>query len=176
MSKYLQDLILQGEHQTLDFKYQINDAAKIARSISSFSNTSGGRLLIGVKDNGKIAGIRSEEEYFMIETAAQLFCKPSVDFDAIPHIQNGKHVLEVIIPYGETIKPVLAPDTTGKMQAYIRLNDMNHIADDIQLTVWKLQRDKKGAYICLVLKYGYRLNIRLSSIIKYHIWCFKFQR
>ena len=46
----------------------------------AFANTDGGRLLIGVKDNGKIAGVRSEEEKYMIETAAQLYCIPEVEY------------------------------------------------------------------------------------------------
>lgn len=54
-SHYIQDLILEGEHEHQDFKYQITDARKIARSIAAFANNSGGHLLIGVKDNGNIA-------------------------------------------------------------------------------------------------------------------------
>ena len=54
-AEYLRDLINQGEHQQQDFKFEISDARKIARSLSAFSNTEGGRLLVGVKDNGKIA-------------------------------------------------------------------------------------------------------------------------
>ena len=46
---YLQQLIAEGEHQQQDFKFEISDARKIARSLSAFSNTDGGRLLIGVK-------------------------------------------------------------------------------------------------------------------------------
>jgi hypothetical protein len=59
-------LIQQGEHQTQDFKYCISDSRKIARSLVAFANTDGGRLLVGVKDNGRIAGLRSEEEYYSI--------------------------------------------------------------------------------------------------------------
>ena len=59
---FIQQLISEGEHEHQDFKYQISDAKKIARSISAFANNSGGRLLIGVKDNGKIAGVSSAEE------------------------------------------------------------------------------------------------------------------
>ena len=57
---YLQQLIEEGEHQQQDFKFEISDARKIARSLSAFANTDGGRLLIGVKDNGRIDGVRSE--------------------------------------------------------------------------------------------------------------------
>ena len=36
--KYLRSLIGEGEHQELDFKFEINDARKIARTLSAFSN------------------------------------------------------------------------------------------------------------------------------------------
>jgi predicted HTH transcriptional regulator len=55
-NKELHKIISEGEHQTQDFKYAINDSKKIARSLAAFANTDGGRLLLGVKDNGKIAG------------------------------------------------------------------------------------------------------------------------
>ena len=56
--KYLRSLIAEGEHQELDFKFEISDARKIAKTLSAFYNTHGGRLLIGVKDNRRIAGVR----------------------------------------------------------------------------------------------------------------------
>ena len=71
-AQYIYNLIAQGEHVRQDFKYEISDARKIARSVSAFANTEGGRLLVGVNDNGKIAGVRSEEEIYMIEAAARL--------------------------------------------------------------------------------------------------------
>lgn len=66
----LEVLIAQGEHQQQDFKFEVSDSKKIARTLSAFANTDGGRLLIGVKDNGKISGIRGDEEYYMIEAAS----------------------------------------------------------------------------------------------------------
>lgn len=71
---YILQLIDEGEHEHQDFKYQISDAKKIARSISAFANNSGGRLLVGVKDNGHIAGVKSDEEIYMIEQAATMYC------------------------------------------------------------------------------------------------------
>ena len=73
-------LISQGEHQQQDFKFCINDSRKIAKSLVAFANTNGGRLLIGVKDNGNVIGIRSEEEYYMAEAAAKIYSKPKIDF------------------------------------------------------------------------------------------------
>ena len=85
-SHYIQDLILEGEHEHQDFKYQITDARKIARSIAAFANNSGGHLLIGVKDNGNIAGVRSEEEIYMIETAAQMYCREFARVEDAPRV------------------------------------------------------------------------------------------
>ena len=67
MDNYLKKLIAGGENQHLDFKYCISDSRKIARTLSAFANSDGGRLLIGVRDNGSIAGIKSDEEYYMVE-------------------------------------------------------------------------------------------------------------
>ena len=44
----IEELIAQGEHQQLDFKFEVSDSKKIARTLSAFANTDGGRLLIGV--------------------------------------------------------------------------------------------------------------------------------
>ena len=118
--KYLKSLIAQGEHQELDFKFEISDARKIARTLSAFSNTSGGRLLVGVKDNGRIRGIRSDEEYYMVESAASLYCKPEVQFETRNHSIEGKSVLEIYIPPVD-YKPVYALDEEKRWMAYIRV-------------------------------------------------------
>ena len=55
-------LIREGEHSEQDFKYRISDARKIARTLSAFANTTGGRLLVGVRDNGSIAGVKDEDD------------------------------------------------------------------------------------------------------------------
>ncbi|HCC70882.1 MAG TPA: ATP-binding protein, partial [Bacteroidales bacterium] len=44
----LNKIIRHGESQVLDFKYCISDSRKIAKTLSAFANTDGGRLLIGV--------------------------------------------------------------------------------------------------------------------------------
>ena len=141
--KYLKSLIGQGEHQELDFKFEISDARKIARTLSAFSNTTGGRLLIGVKDNGKISGIRSEEEYYMVESAASLFCKPEIPFQSFRHVVEGKHILEIYIPPAGD-RPVYARDEKQRWMAYVRVDDENILASVVQLRVWKEAHHKRG--------------------------------
>lgn len=143
---YVQELILQGEHQQQDFKFEISDARKIAKSLSAFANTDGGRLLIGVKDNGKIAGVRSEEEAYMIESAANVYCSPEVRFSMSQHRVEGKVVLEVSIPEAEN-KPVCAKNEENKLLAYVRIADENILASPIHLEVWKQKKGVKGKLI-----------------------------
>lgn len=141
--KYLRSLIAEGEHQQLDFKFEINDARKIARTLSAFSNTDGGRLLIGVKDNGRIRGVCSDEEYYMAESAATLYCKPEVAFKTRNHQIDGKSVLEIYIP-PVARRPVYARDHDNRWMAYIRVADENSLAGIVQLEVWKEEHKERG--------------------------------
>ncbi len=147
-NKYIEDLIKQGENQQLDFKFEIADSKKIARTLSAFSNTDGGTLLIGVKDNGSITGVNSTEEYHMLEAAANMYCKPEVSFKAKEWNIDGKKVLEFIIPKDPYI-PYLAPDHKGIYKAYIRVQDQNILANYILLEVWKAKKNK----VEVIIKY-----------------------
>lgn len=144
----IQLLIEQGEHQQLDFKFEVSDSRKIARTLSAFANTDGGRLLIGVKDNGNISGIRSEEEYYMIEAASNVYTQPQVDFTATRWEINGKTVLEVYIAPGKE-RPYLAPDKDGKLKAYIRVADENLLANEVLVMAWKKERLARGTLLHL---------------------------
>lgn len=144
--KYLRSLIAQGENQELDFKFEISDARKIARTLSAFSNTDGGRLLIGVKDNGRITGVRSEEEFYMAESAATLYCKPEVQFKSRNYSIEGKNVLVIYIPPVEN-KPVYARDEENRWMAYCRVDDQNILASIVQLQVWKEEKKSRGKLI-----------------------------
>lgn len=139
-------LIEEGEHQQLDFKFAVNDSRKIARSLSAFANTDGGKLLIGVKDNGKIAGIRSAEEFYMLQAASELYTKPKVPFTVKSHIIDKKEVLEVIIEKSKN-KPHTAPDEKGNMKAFVRVNDENLLANGILIKVWQAKKDDFGVKI-----------------------------
>jgi predicted HTH transcriptional regulator len=146
MERYLKNLISGGEGQQLDFKYCISDSRKIARTLCAFANTDGGKLLIGVRDNGSIAGVRSEEEFYMIETAASLFCKPEVLVKIKQHIADGKNILEVDVEKGSR-KPYLSKGEDGKWLAYFRHGDQNLVANNVLLHLWRKNERIKGVLI-----------------------------
>lgn len=139
MSNQLYKMIQEGEHLHQDFKYCVNDSKKIAKSLVAFANTDGGRLLLGVKDNGKIAGVRTDEEFYMIESAATIYSKPAIKFSTRQWLAEGKTVLAIQVEPSEK-KPHYAKDENGKWIAYLRVNDENCVAHKIQVNVWKNSR------------------------------------
>ena len=60
----------------------IEQELSLARTLTAFANTVGGKLWIGVKDNGKIKGCVAQEELYMIEMAADKYCQSPVEFEA----------------------------------------------------------------------------------------------
>jgi len=153
--RYLESLIAEGEHQQQDFKYKVQDAEKLARSVSAFANTDGGRLLIGVRDDGHMSGVRSEEEIYMMHQAAYRYCRPapSIKFDTY-HV-DGRTIVVATIPPTEK-RPVFAlssdpgsPEAAGgmKARAYIRIADENIVASPVHLALWREAQRPGGAMV-----------------------------
>ena len=142
--RYIQELISQGEHSQQDFKYKVMDAHKLAKSVSAFANTDGGRLLIGVRDDGHISGVRSEEEIYMMHAAAFEFCKPAVSIKFDTYHVEGKTLVVATIPPSEK-RPIFAIDEEGRRRAYIRIADENIVASPVHLVVWREQFSPQGS-------------------------------
>jgi len=100
----LRRLVRQGEGQQLEFKKKTIYPFKILKEIVAMANAQGGILLIGVADNGNIAGLKhpEDDEYVMMEYIAK-YCRPAVQYELekvvitaeravlVFHIQESKH-------------------------------------------------------------------------------------
>ncbi len=161
MDKYLKELIEGGENQQVDFKYCVSDSRKIARTLSAFANSNGGRLLIGVRDNGSIAGIRSDEEIYMVDTAAVLFCRPEINYTIKQHVTEGKTILEVEVAKGNK-RPYQAKDENGRWLSYFRHLDQNLLANKVLLQIWR--KEKKGRGV--LVKFGNAENSLMDYLGK----------
>ena len=141
--KYLQSLISEGEHQQQDFKYRVSDALKLAKSVSAFANTDGGRLLIGVRDDGHMSGVRSEEEIYMMHQAAYRYCRPeaSIKFDTY-HV-DGRTIVIATVPPSDK-RPICVVNEDENPRAYIRIADENIVASPVHLAIWRETQTLKG--------------------------------
>ena len=129
-TSFIRSLIAEGEHVRQDFKFEVSDSRKIARSLSAFANTEGGRLLIGVKDNGRIAGVRSEEEMYMVEVEVEMrVYRPEGRSVLIASVEPAPH------------KPVMVKEEGGRKLAYVRIADENILASPVHLGVWRCEAD-----------------------------------
>lgn len=138
--RYITALVAEGEHDRQDFKYAVSDARKIARSISAFANAGGGRLLIGVKDNGAIAGVRNEEDAYVVELAAHRYCDPpqEVDFKAYS-VDTGVVVIVANIGIAAA-RPVRVIEEDGRRRAFYRVADENIVAHPLMVRSWLAQQ------------------------------------
>jgi predicted HTH transcriptional regulator len=144
---HIKRLILAGENVNLDFKKTISSSHKIAKTLVAFANNKGGRLLIGVADDGMIKGVKAEdEEKYMITKAAHIYCKPAIEpiFEEV-YVED-KLVLVVEIPQSDT-KPHYALDENDKWWVYFRVKDKSVLASKILIDVLKEENNAIGQLI-----------------------------
>jgi predicted HTH transcriptional regulator len=140
-------LIFEGEGVTLDFKKKITSCEKIARTMVAFANNKGGRLLIGVDDDGTIRGVKSEdEERYMINKATQFYTNPPLDPKFEEVYIDDKTVLAVEI--AESVaKPHYSLAEDGKWWVYVRIKDKSILASKIVVDVLKRSSGNEGVLI-----------------------------
>lgn len=158
----LRRLIEKGENESLDFKKEVSSEHKIAKTIVSFANHLGGKLLIGVNDNRTIHGVSPEEERFMLEKAAGFYCKSEIPIEITEWQVGRKTVLEVSIPRGDH-KPYYALGDDGKWWAYIRVKDQSLLASKVVLDVLK----REGANENTMIRYSPKEEALLEYLSKH---------
>ena len=140
----IKKLIFEGEGVTLDFKKTITRCEKIARTMVSFANNKGGKLLIGVLDDGTIKGVKSEdEERYMITRAAHMFIRPALE-PIFEEIYVDDKLVLVVDTLPSNLKPHYALADDGKWWAYVRVKDKSVLASKIVLEVLKRSSNDQG--------------------------------
>lgn len=77
----LQEPINQGESKRVEFKEKLPKNESIVKTIISFSNTSGGKLIIGVSDAREAIGIEDENIFELQDKISSLIfdsCYPNI--------------------------------------------------------------------------------------------------
>ena len=146
MDSRIKKYLIRGEDESLDYKQEISNAGKIAKTMCSFANHKGGVLLVGIRDNKSVAGIRSEDEKYMLDLAASFYCRPEIKLEIIEHQIDDKIILECIVPEGDE-KPYYAKGEDDKWWVYIRVKDQSLLASKIVVDVLKKKASKHGAMI-----------------------------
>lgn len=121
--KSIIQIIKEGEGLTTEFKRTIDSAFKIAKTIVSFANTSGGSLLVGISDSGAILGVSSElAELKKLETATGKLIEPKLTIRIKSTLLDGKKVMQVDVDESSD-KPHYAVNEKDMKIIYIRVKD-----------------------------------------------------
>jgi len=100
----LHNIILKGENSHIEFKQSFSKA--VIETIVAFSNTKGGQILIGVKDNGGILDVNISEESipkWINEIKQSTFPSIIPDFEVV--LLKGKTII-VIDVKEYPVKPI----------------------------------------------------------------------
>ncbi len=122
----LKNIAQQGEGQYLEFKKKANFPEKIVKELVAFANSYGGKLLLGVDDNGMVSGTRNiEGEVFVLEDAIAKLIKPKLAYSVdILKINDKKGVAVFHISEGNK-KPYKVKDHSNNEAgtAFVRSGD-----------------------------------------------------
>ena len=128
----LLEMIKNGENSGTEFKRDTLDNRKLAKEIVAFANLYGGRILLGVDDDGSIAGITRPD----LEEWAMTACRDKIRPEIIPYyevihdVEPGKHVAVVRVEPGWTVHHVWH---SNHRTYYIRVGTLSREASPEEL-------------------------------------------
>ncbi len=136
----IEKIIRAGETETVEFKASLAEKKQILETISAFSNTEGGTILIGVDDEGSITGVQLgrktlEDLANRIKNCMDPVIYPSISKENV----NGKNIIQIVIEESD-IKPVFANDRAfkrvGKTNQRVSSLEIRRMASEISLDRW----------------------------------------
>lgn len=130
----IENLLQQKEGARLEFKAQLNIDA-IAKSLTSFINTAGGDLVVGIDDNKKILGIEdAQQQSISIQNTLVELIKPIAPISVQVIAYRGKNVILISVWEGAK-KPYQYKGTI-----YNRVGKATKVTSPEKLTSLILQR------------------------------------
>jgi len=122
--------IKNGESKILEFKEKLPRNESIAKSIIAFSNTSGGKLIIGVNDDREVIGV--EDDIFDLQDKISSIiydsCYPNILPEMYVRNINGKNILVIKVSRGGLLPYYLRKEGKNK-GTYIRVGATNRVAE-----------------------------------------------
>ncbi|BCD67599.1 RNA-binding domain-containing protein [Nitratiruptor sp. YY09-18] len=138
--------ILKGENKRLEFKEKLPSNEAIAKTVVAFSNTAGGKLIIGVSDDKKIVGIDEDKVFEYEEKIASIIsdlCYPLILPEIYTQNINGKVVLVIEVFRGSMLPYYLK--NRGKLKGtFVRVGSTNRLADENIIAELTRQRQNRS--------------------------------
>ena len=161
-----------GEGKNIEFKREIpHNHEKFLKDIIAFSNSSGGKVIIGIEDETNIVyGIGEQNPFKLSDNISNMIsdaCTPQIDPDITMRTMEGKTILEVDVTPGK-FRPYYIASKGKETTAYIRINGTSRPADarklkeleiegqnmsyDKMQCIGKTYDEKKALHLCKEMK------------------------
>lgn len=132
-----------GEGKNIEFKRQIpGNHEKFLKDIIAFSNSSGGKVILGIEDETNIVyGIGEESPFKLsdgISTMISDACTPQIDPDISIQTVEDKTILVIDVVPGK-FRPYYIASKGKETTAYIRINGTSRPADARKLKELELE-------------------------------------
>lgn len=135
----LLELIRNGENSGVEFKRDTVDSRGLAREIVALANLAGGRILLGVEDDGSVSGITrpSLEEWVM--QACRDKVRPEVIpfYEVVRDVTPGRDVAIVAVSRGYALHALWH---NSHRTYYVRVGSINREANEDELARLLQQR------------------------------------
>ena len=123
----LKRLAALGEGTHLEFKHRVPRADRLAREVIALANTAGGKVLLGVDDDGSVVGLKdADEELYALREALTTRIEPHVEV-AVERVavSRRREVVVVSVPPSPDRPHFLRPDgdPRRKRAAFVRLGE-----------------------------------------------------
>ena len=132
----IESLLKQSESKTLEFKENLDSKDKILHTIVAFTNTAGGKLVVGITDKERLV-VGIQNPHLMEEKLANLI-SDSIVPQIVPNIEiiswKDKYIMIADI-YPGPLKPYYLKNKGIEHSAYIRVGSTNRVADQEMLSV-----------------------------------------
>lgn len=144
-SKYIEYLQTEVEGQLLDRKRASINPKNVAQHISAFANAEGGKLVIGIEDNGEISGFNhskaKKKEVYIEAPFEHLYRIPKYTYEIIEVKKRDGTMDEILI---FDIEPSYDAIITLKDDSvYLRINDKSRKLTHNQITNLEYDRGSR---------------------------------
>lgn len=138
------DQIKQGENKYLELKEVLPSNEAIAKTVIAFSNTSSGKLIIGVNDDLEITGIDEAKIFDLEEKISSIIadlCYPNI-LPEIYTLNASGSLLLVVETFRGNLLPYYLKSKGKNYGTYIRIGSTNRKADELMILELERQRRK----------------------------------
>lgn len=123
----LLEIIANGENSGVEFKRDDIRPEQLAKEVVALANLNGGRILLGVEDDGTISGVqRPDLEEWVMNVISSRVHPTLLPFYEVVKIDSEKSVAVISFPYGVS-KPYVVRDRQ-KEEIYIRVGTTSRLA------------------------------------------------